>query len=98
MKLAGRFRWLLEKKCREKGIDVHLIDFELTYQENVTNIEKLTHQALTKREIERERKRKKEPIKDVSDSLRDMGYVSNLTEEMDRVEKLTKEKRYEEEV
>jgi len=89
--LAGRFRWLLEKKCRERGIDVQLIDPELTYRENVVNIEKLTHQRLTKPKEKRERKRKKEPIKDIGDSLKEMGYVSNPEEEMTHVESLAEE-------
>ena len=88
MKLAGRFRWLLEKKCREHDIDVQLIDPELTYHENLVNIEKLAHQTLTKHKVRHERKRKKEPIKDIGESLRDMGFPSDTEYEASRMERL----------
>lgn len=82
-------RWLLEKKCREQGIDIQLIDSHLTYRENVANIEQQTHKKLFKPKVKRERQRK-EQIKDLGDSLRDMGYVSNLDEEMKRLEEKSK--------
>jgi len=45
-KLEGRFVWLLETMCRKQGIDVQLIDSELTYAENKTNIERQVHKRL----------------------------------------------------
>lgn len=88
---------MLEKKCRERDIDVQLIDPELTYHENLVNLERLTHQKLTKQKVKHERNRKKESIKDIGESLREMGFPSDTEYEASKMERLAG-KRYEEEI
>lgn len=98
MTLEGRFRWLLEKMCREKGIDLQLIDDNLSYWENIDNIQKLAHVKLRKAK-KRKVRRKKEPIKDIGKSLEEMGWNPDWQEDYARTEQYVKEKKsYEEEI
>lgn len=86
----------LDKLCRKHEIDVHLIDDKLTYSENISNLEQLTHKLLHK--TVSSKRLRKESIKDLGESLRDMGFVESPQEEIERIEKKIGEKHYEEEI
>lgn len=78
--------------CRDKSIDVHLIDDNLTYWENIDNIQNLAHVKLRKAKKRKVRRRKKESIKDIGKSLEQMGWSPDWQEDYARAERYVKEK------
>ena len=65
--LAGRFKWLLETMCRRQGIDVQLIDDELTYSENKRNIEEQARTRLVLKVEKLEERKEEERIEQANE-------------------------------